>query len=236
MGTIRARQFIDQMGSTLRDDELIQWTEGDGLAYLSAAQRAAVELRPEINSVTETYQLVAGTRQTIPVGAFSLLDVIRNMGLDGETPGRAVRIIDRVTLDESFPNWHMEPIASVCKHYVYDIQRSKDVFYVYPVQPVIPCCIEIAFSAVPAEIVSTDVAITLDDVYESSLYSYMLYRAYSKQVNTPGSANHVQMAQFYYRMFVDELTGGRSSEAFLNPDNKVEVGDSQFTASGLRQQ
>ena len=245
MGTITAQSFIDRMGATLRDDTNVHWTVEEALTYLSDAQRAAVEIRPEINPITARIRLEAGSRQRIPDGmtsgflddataasalapGFSLIGLVRDMGTDGETPDRAVRITTRDTLDNSYPDWHADVPGGYSEgtvvHYTYDADARR-WFYVFPRQPAtlnIRHWVELVYSAIPAEILAAGTAIGIDDMYQPLLLHYMLYRAYSKQINVQGSEQNAQKASGYYQLFFRELQGSRQGEMNLNPLKKAE--------------
>src|SRR5215471_6170836 len=114
--TILARvrtQLIDEL-STKRwsDDELLRW--------LSDGQRTVVAMDPSTSEVTDALPLVAGSKQELPEGSFLFLDVKRNMGSDGATPGRAVTIISRENLDRTDPNWHASRRSDTTMHYLFD--------------------------------------------------------------------------------------------------------------------
>lgn len=92
----------------------------------------------------------------------------RNMGANGTTPGAAIRVVDRETLDASDPLWHTRTGTTV-KSVVHDPQTPL-VFYVYPGVPASPdVWIEQAYSALPAAIPNTA---TVDDdgVHATGIY------------------------------------------------------------------
>ena len=136
MALITAQQIIDRAAKTLYDQTKINWPEEELLEHLSDAQRASVLFLPEINPVAEVVQLVAGTRQIIPPAGHVLIDVVRNMGSGGGTPGRAIFEIDRTTLDHDTPDWHEIPTGNTLvpvKNFSYDT-RDRRGYYVFPSQ------------------------------------------------------------------------------------------------------
>lgn len=256
MGTIRASAIVDRVHGLLRDPSGVQWTTTELLRFLSDAQRAAVEIRPDINPKRVVMQMESGSRQDIPhngtayihsdpnkgtpshqdyvaLSAFSLIECVRNMGADGATAGRAIRVVQRDVLDTSRPNWHSEShenagVTSVnqVRSYVYDI-RARSWFYVWPAQvddgANDPHYVEVIYSGVPMEITAADTPIELDDVYQTVLLNYVLHRAYSMQINTSASERYPQMAASYYQLFQAELTGGKVSEMQLDPLHQSEM-------------
>ena len=217
MGTLTAQQFIDRAGATLRDMGNERWPDAELLTFLSDAQRGAVLLKPDVNPAVRSVALVPGTRQSIPNDAFSLLRVVRNMGADGATPGAAIKASKEDDLDSSTPNWHTEDPAESVEQFVYDAEINRDIFYVSPPQPN-PTThqVEIIVSKVPAELTATTDVIELSDVYQPVLLAYMLFRAYSKLINTAGG-NYPAMAASHYGQFERMLLGHERSEGRNDP-------------------
>ena len=90
------------------------------------------------------------------------MNVTRNMGADGNTPGRAIRLVDRAVLDTQVPDWHASTPANEVMHYVFDPVNPK-VFYVYP-RVSSARQIEIVYSASPVDI-AIGAVILIDDIY-----------------------------------------------------------------------
>jgi hypothetical protein len=183
MGTIAAKNLIDSVANTLQDETNVKWPRDELLGYLNDGQREIVLGKPNAYVKNESIQLVGGTKQTIPERGIVFMRVNRNMGMDGKTPGRVPRHINIRVLDEQIPGWHMAMASSTALHYTFDPEDQKR-FYVYPPQPEYsPGQVEIVYSASPDEVADETHAITLDDVYKTALLNYMIYRAYTKDVD-----------------------------------------------------
>ena len=217
MGTLAVQSFADRLRSALKDTDSNnrRWTDDDVVQYVSDGQRAAVQLRPEINPKTASHQLVAGTKQSIPDEAFNLLNVVRNMGSNGTTPGRVIKFADFDDMN-SDPDWHTKAAADVVKTWLYDAKSDRRTFYVYPQQPSSVNQVELQFSKIPDELDALNDLIELDDIYQPVLWYYTLFRAYNKEVNQEGVSIDAR-ASAYYTAFISELTGGLTSEARLDP-------------------
>ena len=185
MPTITAQTIVDRAEVLLQDTTNVRWPAAELLGWLNDGQREIVALRPDAAAKTVSHQLVAGTKQGIPADGYSLLKVVRNMGA-GSVPGAAIRQVPQEALDSSTPNWHALSAATVTLHYVFD-PRTPKTFYVYPPADG-STFVELVYSAVPAAIATLGDVITLDDVYANSLLDYVLYRAYSKDLEVPASA------------------------------------------------
>ena len=162
----------------------------------------AVKLKPGSRQSIETIAAADckpgdGSTPSVPILGTQLLDVIRNMGADGVTPGKAVRIIPRDIKDSQTPLWHQDPNASgVVSMFMFDPQTPR-YFYVSPPVPASPVVwAEIAYTAQPIAIPNTAVAgseaykwdgnstvvISVADEFTEDLVSYCVARANSKPV------------------------------------------------------
>lgn len=186
MPTLQAKHTLDRAKLILQDTTGIRWATPELLGWFNDGQREVVIILPSANALTVPHILVAGTKQSIPADGNQLIKVVRNMGGDGNMPGRVVRKVPEEQLDATLPDWHMATPAASTLHYCFD-ERVPKTFYVYP--PAIASQrLEIAYSASPAELAAeTDIQV-LDDVYANALLDYVLYRAYSKDAESTANA------------------------------------------------
>lgn len=212
MGTVTAQTIIDKASVQLIDLTNIRWTRSELLAWLNDGMRQIVLIQPSASSTTVSKKLDAGTRQTLPTGGWLLLQMYRNMGTSGTTPGRAIRIVSRELLDNFNPNWHTATAAAEVRNYIYDTQ-DQTAFYVYPPSTGTQY-VELNYSAQPTNLTSESEVIPLFDIYQSSLVDYILYRACSKDAEyAPG----LQLAQGYLATFVAAVGGKAQTEASNDP-------------------
>jgi hypothetical protein len=166
--------------------------------------------------------------QNLPADGIRLLDISRNMGTDGQTPGRAVRVVERRVLDAQTPLWHTDPAGPEVKHYMFDLRTPKN-FYVYPRPPASPAVqVEIWYSCSPADLpppttnIITDAAmntvLSIDDIYANTLQDYVAYRAYSKDAEYTANA---QLADLHYKMFGQALGLKTQSDDAVSPNKKL---------------
>jgi hypothetical protein len=212
MGTVTAKTIIDKASIQLIDLTNVRWTRSELLAWLNDGMRQIVLIQPSASSTTVSKKLDAGTRQSLPTGGWLLLQMYRNMGTTGTTPGRAIRIVSRELLDNFNPNWHAATEAAEVRNYIYDTQ-DQTVFYVYPPNTGTQY-VELNYSAQPTNLtVETDV-IPIFDIYQSALVDYILYRACSKDAEyAPG----LQLAQGYLSTFVAAVGGKAQTEVSNDP-------------------
>lgn len=212
MGTVTAQTIINKAAVQLIDQTNIRWTRAELLAWLNDGMRQIVLIQPSASSTTVARQMVAGTRQTLPADGWLLLQIYRNMGTTGTTPGRAVRIVSRELLDNFNPNWHTATATAEVRNYIYDVQ-DQTAFYVYPPNTGTGY-IEINYSAQPANLTSESQVIPIFDVFQSALVDYILYRACSKDAEyAPG----LTLAQGYLATFSAAVQGKSTSETLNEP-------------------
>ncbi len=214
MGTILASEVIGKVQIVLQDTTGVRWPDStELLGWLNDGQREVLIYKPNAHVHNESMPLSAGTKQSLPDGAIQLVDVVRNMGADGNTPGRAIRIVTREILDAQNPDWHTMTPAAVTKHYTYSPFDPKR-FYVYP--PATGSAkAEVIYSAVPEDVASLSAPISLDDIYQNVLVDYILYRAYSKDTDYAANPGRAAASQAAYTA---ALTGKTQAEVVVNPN------------------
>lgn len=217
MATITGTNIIDRAAIVLQDTTGVRWPQTDELLlWLNDGQREIVLRKPEAYAQNAVVSLAQGTKQSIPAAGIQLLDVIRNMGTGGATPGRAITRIDREILDEQRPDWHSETVSATTKHYMFDTRDPKH-FYVYPPQHATPGQVEMIYASSPDDLSALADTITLDDVYAGVLLDYILYRAYSKDADLSPSAP--QRAVAHYNSFLASLGAKGQVDKMINPNS-----------------
>lgn len=222
MGTILASAVISKASTVIQDTSNIRWPQAELLGWLNDGQREVVILKPSASVTNASVLLTAGsTKQTIPAAGVMLIDVTRNTGAGGTTPAGAIRLVSREVLDAQLPTWHADTNAGGdIKHYMFD-PRDPKTFYVYPKAPATAWYVELVYSSSPTDCATVGAAIAVDDIYSTALMNYILFRAYSKDTTY---AQNSQLAQAYYTMFANSVTGKMTQEMAHNPN--VVVGSS----------
>lgn len=209
--------------------QFTRWTQKELVSWLNDGQRAIAKYVPSACSRVDAVQLVPGTKQSInlipssriipgdgssavDIGGVSLMSVNRNMGTDGATIGRAIRLVDRDTLDSNSPDWHTETDTTVAL-YTFD-PRVPKVFYVSPGVPATTnVWAEIAFIANPVDVPnsgdysavgSSTQKVSVDDTFIDDLNDYILARAYAKDAE---NAANLSLAAAYESKFTGSLEG-----------------------------
>ena len=215
MSTITAQSVVDKVQVILQDTTGVRWPDSELIDWLNDGQREIVLYKPNAFIKNLAVRMAGGTKQSLPADGVQLIDVVRNMGTNGTTPGRAVRITMREVLDSQLPDWHSETPSSVVKHYVYSLLDPKN-FYVYPPQPAAgQGYVELVYGASPADTTLAG-TITLDDIYQNVLVDYILYRAYSKDTEYAADQNR---AATHQNAYIAALTGKAKVEVGANPNS-----------------
>ena len=105
------------------------------------------------------------------------------------------------------------------KHYTHDT-RDRRGFYTFPAQPEAPPersgdqdrrqRVEIITAKAPAEITDATTPIRIDDAYQPVLLSYVLHRAYARDL--PAAINGPARSAIYFQQFIQTLTGQKEED------------------------
>lgn len=222
-----------------------RWPERELVHWLNDGQTAITKFLPAACSRVDVIKLKPGTRQSIeviaatdcipgdgstptgPIYGTQLLEVIRNMGQDGQTPGKAIRMIEREIMDSQSPSWH-QVAATAVSSYMYD-PRMPRYWYATPgVHPTTPVWVEIAYTAQPVAIPnlallgseayrvdgSSSQTITIADEFLDDLVNYVVARAHMKDAKYGDPTKAVT----YTNMFTGSLNAKVTALTGNNPN------------------
>lgn len=210
--TTTTASILSRVSSILADVGNIRWSQAELIGWLNDGQREVVLHKPTAYVKSVATATVLGTRQTLPADGIQLIDVTRNMGLLGLTPGRSISLIERNTLDALIPDWHSAKTDINAKHYVYSVMDPK-TYFVYP--PSLGTSqVELVYGALPAN-ATLEGVISLDDIYQTALIDVILYRAFSKDAEY---AADPARAAFHYNAFLSALGSRDKAENIANPN------------------
>jgi hypothetical protein len=217
-----------------------RWTQRELVSWLNDGQRAIAKYVPSSCSRVDAIKLKPGTKQsisTIPsasvipgdgstpvaISGVALMSLVRNMGSNGSTIGRAIRLVDRETLDANSPDWHSETDTKVSA-YVFD-PRVPDMFYVSPgASSTTNVWVEASYIADPTDVPysgtytwdgSDTTKISIDDTFVDDLTDYILSRAYGKDAE---NAANLALAGAYAQQFKDSIRSHATAIANINPN------------------
>lgn len=143
------RDFLWGVSEALQDikPQGRRWPERNLVLYANFAQRALAKYLPHLCSAIEPIRLAPGTKQDLtkvlaanikPADGTSedrygiaFVGAVRNMGPDGLTPGRSVRMVDRAHKDAVAPDWHTATAATAVREVMHD-RAVPLTFFVSP--------------------------------------------------------------------------------------------------------
>lgn len=225
MSTTTAASVINKAAILLLDLANVRWTRAELLGWINDAQRAVALSKPDASNSVASVKLIAGTKQALPPDAWLLMDVVRNMGTNGTTPGQAIRIVTRELIDAMNPSWHASPQVSVIDNYIYNVQDQIS-YYVYPPSDGTGY-IELNYAQLPPDVLTEANLLVISDIYVPVVLDYIMYRCCSKDAEY---AAGLRLASAYYKSFATAMGMVEQSEMRNNPD--LELGPRDATIPG----
>lgn len=241
-GSVLVRDVLWRASVLLGDNapQFERWPCAEMIRWLNDGQRAIAKYLPSAGSRVDALRLAPGTKQSIeaiasgaivpgdgsaPVAVRGnmLMSVSRNMGTDGATPGRAIRLVDRDMLDTLTPDWHTTA-GSPPAEYVFDPRLPK-VFYVNPPVPGAGTWwAEVIYLADPVALLETDTyafsgandsKISVADVFADDLTNYIVARGQMKDAEFSVS---MQSAGAFATMFINSINAQATAATGVNPN------------------
>jgi hypothetical protein len=167
-------------------------TEEDWIRYIGGALKNLILVRPDARTKLVAHQLTADTTvQTLPDEALRLIDIVRNMGTDGLTPGYPITIIRKELLDDADYTWHTATAQSYIDHYMYNLEDPYR-FWVTPI-PSSAIYVDMIYSYVPTLPTAGSDDVDIRDVFWAPIIHWMLYKAFmidDEAVNTEQAIHH----------------------------------------------
>lgn len=250
MAQVLVKDVLSQVSVSLGDmnPQFTRWTESELVGWLNEAQRVIVKYLPFANVRLDAVKLQPGSRQSIralaadavksgdgipvtsPITGTVVQGVVRNMGADGETAGRVIRLVERDLLDMSDPLWTTRYGESITQ-YVYD-PRQPQVFYVTPAVPKDKqVWVELDYVADPELIAAPEegktlyaatgtdsTTISLGDKYSDDIVNYMMARSYMKDAEITANAS---LMATHVNLFTASINAQSLTVLGINPNLKT---------------
>lgn len=213
---IPVQDILDRVTDLIQDkdraDANARWGDLELIRWINDSRMAILVRRPQACAKVSTVALVAGTYQTLPTDGVQLLDVIRNMGADGATPGRSIRRTDRQGIDDVDLYWHKATEKAEISQFTFDDRVPKDYFVTPPA--LAGTKIQISYAAIPVAISSTTESLDIGLEYSDAVVNYVAYRAKSKDSEYANAAE----AAAFYAAFGDALGTQTQSQSATSPN------------------
>lgn len=213
---LSVNELFSRIDDLLLDFDRVRWSETERLRWANEAMGAILTRRPQAFSRREIVPLVAGASQNIPDGGAMLLDVVRNMGANGTTPGRAIRRTSRTILDDSDRDWYSKTASATIKNFTFD-ERLPAGFYVFP-PAVAGTQVELVYARLPAVVTSNTGSFDIGPEYMEAVVNYVCYRCNSKDSEY---ANGPNVAAGFYQAFEASLGIKTQAETAASPNQQI---------------
>ena len=212
--SIPVQDIVLRVADLLIDTDRTQprWTDAELIRWINDSRMAILTRRPQACAKVVAVALVAGTKQEIPEDGVQLLDIIRNMGMDGTTPGRSIRRTDRQNIDDMDLTWHAATPSKTISQFTYD-DRTPKVYFVQP-PAVEGTHIDISYSAIPTAVSAVGDSMDISLEYMDAVVNYACYRAKSKDSEYANAAE----AAAFYGAFNDALGVTTAVQATTSPN------------------
>lgn len=190
--------------------------------FVYEAETVIVNTKPEALNNSGVLICADGARQTIATqftAAVNFLDAHFNVDGSGNALG-VVRRVKMRELDAIRPNWRQAARSSAIREFMVD-DREPLVLHVNPPASA-GARLQISYSSKPAPYTSVDAntQTAVDELYETMIMDWVLYRMLSK--DTEGTPNYVK-AQAYKKSFYDAMgikEGSKEKAGPKNPEHK----------------
>lgn len=218
MGTLLASELIAQASELAQDESNVTWSVAQALRWLNEAQRSVASVRPDSSISTASALLIVGTKQKI--SGRRIMGITRNMGSDGLTCGKAIRLVERGVKDDFNPDWHCDDPSLVVKEYIYDERLPQDYWVWPPVSPSADVYIEVLESVDPADVSSSADVITLNDIYAPSIIEWMAYRFFARDAE---EIPELQRAALHFKNFFTLMGEKVSVDMAVSPKVRAQL-------------
>lgn len=211
-----ANDYILDAAELYGDSDYDRVTQDTWIKYLNAAVRTLILVRPDAGSVTESVQLVPGIKQTLPVAALRLLDITRNMGVDGATAGRIVTPSSKKHINYANLLWPAATGETYIENYSYDFNMPRIYYVTPPVHQTTAVYVEMATSQLPTamSVIGSDDGI--EDIFFEAVVQFILWKAFSAD----DEAVEFSKAQMYFGNFMSLLGVDLQAQAQQGPEGK----------------
>lgn len=248
-GTILVREALRRVSVLLQDisPQFVKYPETQAVDALNDAHLSIAKFLPGAASRVDAVRLVPGTLQSIesipsanvkpgdgstpavPVVGVNVLSIRNNMGADGLTPGKIVRIVDADILDLQDDSWHLAARAKTeVQVYTYDPLTPLYFHVSPPVHASTPVWVRMAYNAQPLRIPNTgtpgaelylatgssSATIQIRDEFIDDLVNYVVARANFKDAEW----SDANKGQFFQSLFLGSLNAKVQAVTGSNPN------------------
>lgn len=206
MSTQTVGSIINLVRRKVLDEDDADFTDAELLQLYNLTLFKIVTLVPSAYTRIQTILLAAGSKQEIPSDGLRIVNIFRNMGADGLTPGRGVRVTQMDILNQIMPTWATETATAAIEDWL-PIMDFPEEFYVLPPNDGTGY-IELEFSKTPPQTAWDSggawesETFPLRDHFTDPQVNGILYQAYDDDTDVPGNTPR---SGLYYGRFIQGL-------------------------------
>lgn len=207
---MQIRQLLERVRAVLLDPDAVRWTDAELLMWFNDARRELAILRPREFSKRWIMPLVRGVMQSAPLECEAVIKATVNIAANGAM-GRGITQVELELMQLSHPDWAVEavyPFRPEVRQFATDPNDPR-VFFVWPGNDG-NGRVELQGVQLPVDATSTGEGIGCRAVFANALADYVLYRAFSKDGDSPEAA---QRAAGHYSAFATALGAKAATEA-----------------------
>lgn len=211
MGTLLASAIVARVRLTLVDPNAVGWSDAELYDYLSAAQSAICNAKPDAHTKLEAVDLVAGVVQTLPEDGISLLNVYYN-----EASGQVATIVGLDLQNAADPRWPLNAQVTDVAEVMVD-ERTPTRFLVNPPNDGAGRLV-VLYGAEPPVLVdgAPSQTISVKDSYQNALWAYTCGLAYAKNTKRQDVTKSNNMMAMFGQMLGLRTAGQRAVAAKLD--------------------
>lgn len=211
MGTLLASVIIDRVRATLVDPNGVGWSDDELYDYLSAAESAVCNAKPDAYTKLESVGLVAGPVQSLPDDAIQLFAVYYNT-----SDGSVINQVGIDLLNRATPAWPGSVMADIVEEYMTD-ERRPSGFLVNPPNDGTGAVMAFYGAEPPAFAVgSPSQVIHVKDSHQTALWAYTCSLAYAKNTKRADVVKSNNMMAMFNQLLGLRAAGQKASAPKLD--------------------
>lgn len=209
--TLLSSVVIDRVRKTLVDPNAVGWSDDELYDYLTAAESAVCNAKPDAYTKVEGLPMVAGPIQAIPSDGISLLALYYNVA-DGS-------IVTQVGLElqnQSNRTWPAAAPQAEVEEYMTDVRMPRR-FLVYPPNDGTGEVLGLYGAEPPALVAGApSQTINVPDTYQNALWAYVCALAYAKNTKRQDVVKSNNMMQLFGQFLGVRTAGQRAVAPILD--------------------
>lgn len=200
----RVREILNDNATAYRYADATLWD------YITLAQREVLKYKPEANARVANFTFAStNARQRLNAALYyRILRVDANIDTSlGNAVGSAIRTVERDLFDTFYTMWPVSTVAGANgSRYKVSVMDASDplAFWIFP-RPVLGEGVQITAVPIPAEIVNSASALTLNDMYIPALADFVCHMCMRSEEHAESEAN----AATYHQSFLAYLGQAR---------------------------